>query len=116
MNIRKRRAQKVTSSSPSSKRKPCHEYLDNAGATINFGSWTSLETCILITTESYITSTCIAPTTENIQKLYNYVIKSMVSQEGTGLPRFKSLNQVRAKLLHKKKKEEALRGFVDALQ
>ena len=40
----------------------------------------------------------------------------MFSQEGTGLTRFKSLNQVRAKLLHKKKKEEALRGFVDALK
>ena len=116
MSIRKRRAQKITSSSPSSKRKPCHEYLDNAGATINFGSWTSLETCILSTTESYIASTCIAPTTENIQKLYNYVIKGMVSQEGTGSTRFKSLNQVRAKLLHKKKKEEALRGFVGALK
>ena len=116
VSVRKRRAQKVTSSSPRSKRKPCHEYLDNAGATINFGSWTSLETCILSTIESYIASTCIAPTTENIQKLYNYVIKSVVSQEVTGLTRFKSLNQVRAKLLHKKKKEEALRGFVGALK
>ena len=107
VSVRKRRAQKVTSSSPRSKTKPCHEYLDNAGATINFGSWTSLESCILSTTESYIASTCIAPTTENIQKLYNYVIKSVVLQEGTGLTRFKSLNQlqVRAKLLHKKKRK-----------
>ena len=74
-----------------------------------------METCILSTTESYIASTGITPTTENIQKLYNYVIKSVTSQEGTGLPTAKSLNQVRAKLLHKKKREEALRGFLSGI-
>ena len=71
-----------------------------------------METCILSTVESYIASTGIASTTENIQKLYNYVIKGVTSQEGIGLTSTKSLNQVRAKLLHKKKREEALRGFV----
>ena len=114
-SIRKRRGEKITSSSPSCKRKPCHEYLDSAGATMEFGSWTKMETCILSTTESYIASTGITPTTENIQKLYNYVIKSVTSQEGTGLTTAKSLNQVRAKLLHKKKREEALRGFLSGI-
>lgn len=82
---------------------------------MEFGSWTKMETCILSTTESYIASTCIAPTTENIQKLFNYVIKGITSQEEIGLTRTKSVNQVRAKLLHKKKKEEALRGFLSAV-
>lgn len=113
VSIKKRRAEKITSSSPSCKRKPCHEYLDSAGATMEFGSWTKMETCILSTTESYIAG--IAPTTENIQKLYNYVIKGVTSQEGIGLTKTKSLNQVRAKLLHKKKREEALRGFLSAV-
>ena len=74
-----------------------------------------METCILSTVESYIASTGIASTTENIQKLYNYVIKGVTSQEGIGLTSTKSLNQVRAKLLHKKKREEALRGFVTSV-
>ena len=115
VSIRKRRAEKITSSSPSCKRKPCHEYLDSAGVTMEFGSWTKMETCILSTTESYITSTGIASTSENIHKLYNYVIKSVTSQEGIDLTKTKSLNQVRAKLLHKKKREEALRGFLSAV-
>ena len=79
---------------------------------MEFGSWTKMETCILSTVKSYIASTGIASTTENIQKLYNYVIKGVTSQEGIGLTSTKSLSQVRAKLLHKKKREEALRGFV----
>lgn len=115
VSSKKRRAEKITSSSPSCKRRPCHEYLDSAGATMEFGSWTKMETCILSTTESYIASTCIAPTTENIQKLFNYVIESITSEEGIGLTRPKSVNQVRAKLLHKNKKEEALRGFLSAV-
>ena len=39
-----------------------------------------METCILSTTESYIASICIAPTTENIKKLYNFVVKSVQMQ------------------------------------
>ena len=80
LSMRTRRAQKITSSSPSSKRKPIYEYLDQAKAAIKFGSWTTMETCILSTTESYIASICIAPTTENIQKLYNFVVKSVQMQ------------------------------------
>ena len=52
---------------------------------MEFGSWTKMETCILSTTESYITSTGIASTSENIHKLYNNVIKSVTSQEGIDL-------------------------------
>ena len=74
-----------------------------------------METCVLSTAESYIASTGIAPTTENIQKLYNYVIKGVTSQEGIGLTTKKSLNQVRAKLLHKKKREQTLRGFLSGV-
>ena len=70
----------------------------------------------LSTTQSYITSTCIAPRTENIQKLYNFVVKSMISQEEKGSTRLKSLNQVRAKLLHKRKREEAFRDFLGAVK
>lgn len=82
-----------------------------------FGSWTTMETCILSTTESYIASTCIAPTTENIQKLYNFAVKSVISQKEKGSSaRVKSLNQVRAKLLHKRKREEAFRGFLGAVK
>ena len=82
---------------------------------MEFGSWTKTETCILSTAESYIASTGIAPTTENIEKLYNYVIKGVTSQEGIGLTTTKSLNQVRAKLLHRKKREEALRGSLSGV-
>lgn len=108
----KRRAQKITSSSPSSKRKRCSEYLDSAGFEVQLGSWTSWETCILNTVESFISSTCIPPTLENIQKLFNYVAKNSTSHEEKRLANVKTLNQVRAKLEHKKKKEEAIRGFL----
>ena len=98
-------------------RKPSYEYVDHAKAAIEFGSWTTMEMCILSTTESYIASTCIAPTTENIQKLYNFVVKSMISQKEKGSSaRVKSLNQVRAKLLHKREREEAFRGFLGAVK
>jgi len=116
LSVRKRQAQKITSSSSSSKRKPSYEYLDHSKAAIEFGSWTTMETCILSTIESYIASTCIAPTTENIQKLYNFVVKSVISQKEKGSSaRVKSLNHVRAKLLHKQKREEAFRGFLGAV-
>ena len=76
-----------------------------------------METCIISTTESYIASTCIAPTIENIQKLYNFVVKSVISQKEKGSSaRVKSLSQVRAKLLHKRKREEVFRGFLGAVK
>ena len=54
----RRRAQKITSGSPSSmKRKRCSDYLNSAGFEVELGSWTSWETCILNTTESFISST-----------------------------------------------------------
>ncbi len=36
------------------KKKSSHEYLDSAGSTMEFGSWTKMETCILSTAESYL--------------------------------------------------------------
>ena len=112
----KKRAQKIISGSPSSKRKRCSEYLGSAGFEVQLGSWTSWETCILNTTESFISSTCIPPTIENIQKLFNFVVKNLTSHEGKGFANVKSLNQVRAKLQHKKEKEEAIRGFLSAIK
>ena len=73
-----------------------------------------MERCVLSTAESYIASTGITPTTENIQKLYNDVIKGVTSQEGIGLTTTKSLNRERAKLLHKKR-EQALHGFLSGV-
>ena len=112
----RRRAQKITSASPSSKRKRCSDYLDSAGFEVELGSWTSWETCILNTTESFISSTCIPPTIENIQKLFNFVVKNLASHEDKRFANVKSLNQVRAKLQHKKEKEEAIRGFLRAIK
>ena len=51
-----------------------------------------MKTCALSTTESYIASTDIALTSENIQNLYNYVIKGVTSQGEKGLTKSKSLN------------------------
>ena len=83
---------------------------------MELGSWTSWETCILNTTESFISSTCIPPTTENIQKLFNFAVKNMRSHEGKRLANVKSLNKVRAKLQQKKEKEKAIRGFLSAIK
>ena len=112
----RRRAQKITSASASNKRKRCSDYLDSAGFEVELGSWTSWETCILNTTESFISSTCIPPTIENIQKLFNFVVKNLASHEDKRFANVKSLNQVRAKLQHKKEKEEAIRGFLRAIK
>lgn len=111
----KRRAQKITSGSPSSKRKRCSEYLECAGFEVELRSWTSWETCILNSIESFISSACIPPTIENIQKLFNFVAKNLTSHEKR-VANVKSLNQVRAKLQHKKEREEAIRGFLGAVK
>ena len=83
---------------------------------MELGSWTSWETCILNTIESFISSTCIPPTIENIQKLFNFVAKNLTSHEEKRVANVKSLNQVRAKLQHKKEREEAIRGFLGAVK
>ena len=111
----KRRAKKITSSLPSAKRKRGYDYLNEAGFEVKQGSWTTLETCILHTTESFISSTCISPTTENIFKLYNYVIRQINTDEQKHSANKKAINQIRAKLQCKKNKQEAMLNFVSGL-
>lgn len=111
----KRRAKKITSSSPTTKRKRGYDYLNEAGFEVERGSWTMLETCILHTTESFISSTCISPTTENIYKLYNYVIKHLKSDELKSSANEKTINQIRAKLKYKRSRQEAKLSFLNGL-
>lgn len=65
--------------------------------------WTRLETCLLHMVESFLYTTCVPPTKENILKLYNYVIASNTAIE------LQSLKQISGKLEYLSKRQEELR-------
>ena len=70
------RKRKIVSSPPSLKRTRKSEVLGEKGSEINWGKWAIAETCLLETLESFLCTTNVLPTYQNITKLYNCVAKS----------------------------------------
>ena len=70
------RKRKMVSSPPSLKRTRTSKVLGEKGFEINWGKWTIVEACLLETVESFLCTTNVLPTYQNITKLYNFVPKS----------------------------------------
>ena len=70
------RKRKMVSSPPSLKRTRTSKVLGEQGFEINWGKWTIVEACLLETVESFLCTTNVLPTYQNITKLYNFVPKS----------------------------------------
>ena len=70
------RKRKMVSSPPSLKRTRTWKVLGEKGFEINWGKWAIAETCLLETVESFLCTTNVLPTYQNITKLYNFVPKS----------------------------------------
>ena len=74
-----KRSPKCTSSPSSLKRMRSSQYMNENNLTINQGSWTLQETCILDAVQSFLSSTTyIIPTAENIASLFNFVVNSTI--------------------------------------
>ena len=70
------RKRKMGSSPPSLKRTRTSKVLGEQGFEINWGKWTIVEACLLETVESFLCTTNVLPTYQNITKLYNFVANS----------------------------------------
>ena len=70
------RKRKMVSSPPSLKRTRTSKVLGEKGFEINWGKWTIVEACLLETVESFLCTTNVLPTYQNITKLYNFVANS----------------------------------------
>ena len=66
----------MVSSPPSLKRTRTLKVLGEQGFEINWGKWTIVEACLLETVESFLCTTNVLPTYQNITKLYNFVANS----------------------------------------
>ena len=96
------------SSPPSLKRQRGSHFLKENGITNHSGGWSELEGCILDMTESFLYSTSILPSKENISTLYNYVIQSSAGSNSDVKLNTKSLAQVIGKLDYKKRRLDAI--------
>ena len=90
----------VLSTSPSIKRRRGTENIEKGGS--------QLESCLLDMTESFLLSSNLTSTKENICILYNYVIENASPKHKALNLSKKSLAQVSGKLEYKKRRAEAL--------
>ena len=104
------------SSPPSLKRQRGSQFLKENGITNHSGGWSELEGCILDMTESFLYSTSILPSKENIFTLYNYVIQSSAGRNSDVKLNTKSLAQVIGKLDYKKRRLDAILSHLSESQ
>ena len=96
------------SSPPSLKGQRGSQFLKENGITNHSGRWSELEGCILDMTESFLYSTSILPSKENISTLYNYVMQSSAGRNSDVKLNTKSLAQVIGKLDYTKRRLDAI--------
>ena len=65
----------MVSSPPSLKRTETSKVLGEKGFEIR-GKWTIVEACLLGTVESFLCTPNVLPTSQNITKLYNFMVNS----------------------------------------
>ena len=95
----------MLSSPPSLKRSRRTEYLRENNTNI-VGGWSQLESCVLDMTESFILTSNLQPTKDNICNLYNFVCGS-VSDKAINVNK-KTFAQISGKLEYKNRRMEAL--------
>ena len=102
----KKRMPKCTSS-PSLLKRRGEEYMSERKMKVSVGSWTTTEYCILDAVESFLHSTCLLPSEDNITHLYNYVVRSRFARELKLTANEKILKQVKGKLTFEEERYRA---------
>ena len=74
------------------------DYMTERNWEVTVGSWTTTEACILDAVESFLHSSCLLPSEENITHLYNYVVTSRVAKQLKLTGNEKTKKQVQGKL------------------
>lgn len=99
---------KCTSSPSPLKRQRGEEFMSDRNMKVSVGSWTTTEYYILDTVESFLHSTCLLPSEDNITHLYNYVVRSRFARELKLTANEKTLKQVKGKLTFEEEKYRAI--------
>ena len=94
----RKRMPKCTSSPSPLKRQRGEEFMSERNMKVSVGSWTTTEYCILDAVESFLHSTCLLPSEDNITHIYNYVVRSRFARELKLTANEKTLRQVKGKL------------------
>ena len=92
------RRRKITSSPPSLKRARTKTFLEQNEFEVQYGHWTTEETCPLDTVESFLCVANLLPSRKNIATLYNYVIKSQCTIDLALTASTKTPKQIEGKL------------------
>ena len=92
------RRRKISSSPPSLKRARTKTFLEDREFEVQCGQWTTEETCLLDTVESFLCVANLLPSSKNIAALYNFVIKSQCAIDLTLTASTKTAKQIEGKL------------------
>ena len=107
-----KRSPKCTSSPSSLKRMRSSQYMKENNLAINQGSWTLQGTCILDSVQSFLSSTYIIPTAENIALLFNFVVNSTIVKTIANIhANVKTERQIKGKIEYTIKRKKELRKF-----
>jgi hypothetical protein len=101
----------MTSSPPSLKRVRTKTFLEHSGFEVQCGHWTTEETCLLDTVESFLCVASLLPSNKNIATLYNFVIKSQCAIDLSLTASAKTAKQIQGKLNFLHKRQAALENL-----
>ena len=88
------------------------QYMNENNLTVNQGSWTLQETHILDAVQSFLSSTYIIPTAENIASLFNFVVNStIVKTIGNIQANVKTERQITGEIEYTIKRKELRKKF-----
>ena len=105
------RRRKMTSSPPSLKRARTKTFLEHNEFQIQYGHWTTEETCLLDTVESFLCVASLLPSSKNIATLYNFVIKSQCALDLNLTASIKTDKQIQGKLNFMHNRQAALENL-----
>lgn len=110
---------RASSSSPAAKRKRSNpspfkrtrsvEFLLQRNCEITSTVWSTYETCLLFGTITVLISSCVPLSVNNVNKLYNHVVKSRICETRKLPVRPKNVLQIQGKLKHLVEKQQIMK-------
>ena len=100
-----------TLSPPSLKRVRTKTFLDQSEFEVQCGHWTTEETCLLDTVESFLCADNLLPSSKNIGTLYNFFIKSQCAIDLILTASTKTAKQIEGKLNFLHNRQAALENL-----
>lgn len=103
-----KRKRKRESASPY-KRVRSADYLTSVNVEPNQKLWTVYEQCLLMTVASFLASTLVSPSVDNVVHLFNHIANSSICKESKFPIRAKNNLQIAGKLRQLEKKKNVLK-------